>query len=175
MRTGISLVLVASFVMGAAFLNGCSKPAQEKSAQKQEKAGDEDHSGHDHPSEGPHHGQLIELGREEYHAELVHDDEKHLITVYLLDAQAKQAVPIEQSELVINLTAQGKPHQYKLAAAPLEGEASGQSSRFQASDEALAEALDSEGAKGRFNLTINGRPYVGNIEHHDHDDHEHQK
>ena len=32
-------------------------------------------AGHAHPSEGPHGGSLIELGNEEYHAELVHDEQ----------------------------------------------------------------------------------------------------
>ncbi len=43
---------------------------------------------HSHPTEGPHHGTLIELGKEEYHAELVHDDK--MVTIYILDSAAKK-------------------------------------------------------------------------------------
>ena len=48
---------------------------------------------HAHPSEGPHHGTLVELGNEEFHAEVVHDDKS--VTVYVLDAGATKAVPID--------------------------------------------------------------------------------
>ncbi len=72
---------------------------------------------HSHPTEGPHHGTLIELGKEEYHAELVHDDK--MVTIYILDSAAKTAVPIDSLELVINLVHDGKPEQFKLAASPM--------------------------------------------------------
>ncbi len=65
---------------------------------------------HDHPAEGPHHGSLIELGNEEYHAELVHDAEN--VTVYILDSSASTATPIEAPELTINLMHDGKPAQF---------------------------------------------------------------
>lgn len=32
------------------------------------------HAEHAHPSEGPHHGDLVELGNEEFHAEVVHGE-----------------------------------------------------------------------------------------------------
>jgi pyoverdine/dityrosine biosynthesis protein Dit1 len=71
---------------------------------------------HEHPSEGPHHGSLIELGKEEFHAELVHDDKS--VTIYVLDSAAKNFVPADASEVVINVLHDGKPEQLKLAAAP---------------------------------------------------------
>ena len=49
---------------------------------------------HAHPTEGPHHGSLIELGKEDYHAEFVHDDTTDTVTIYILDAAAAKAVPI---------------------------------------------------------------------------------
>ncbi len=76
------------------------------------------HAGHDHPSEGPHGGELIDLGKEEYHAELVHDDATHTITIYVLDGSAKVAMPIEATEMALNLLVDGKPQQFKLPAKP---------------------------------------------------------
>src|SRR3989337_1170847 len=72
---------------------------------------------HAHPSEGPHGGSLIELGAEEYHAELIHDDQAGTVTIYLLDSAAKAAVAIDAPDVTINLTHEGRGEQFKLAAA----------------------------------------------------------
>jgi hypothetical protein len=64
---------------------------------------------HAHPTEGPHHGALIELGREDYHAELVHDDATNTVTIYMLDGAAKDAVAIDAKQLTVNLLVGGKP------------------------------------------------------------------
>jgi len=61
------------------------------------------HAEHAHPGEGPHHGDLVELGNEEYHAEVVHG-EGGSVSVYILDSAAKSAVPIDATELTINIT-----------------------------------------------------------------------
>lgn len=129
------------------------------------------HEDHAHPEEGPHHGHLIELGAEEYHAELTHDDATKTVTVYLLDSSAKKAVAIAETELVVNLVVDGAPRQAKLAAAPQEGDPAGQSSRFSLTDEKLLDALEAPKTTGRINVTIGGKPYTGQIEHHEHDDH----
>ena len=73
---------------------------------------------HAHPTEGPHHGALIELGREDYHAELVHDEAANTVTIYILDGAAKDAVAIEAKQLTLNLLVGGKPQQFQLAAMP---------------------------------------------------------
>ena len=74
------------------------------------------HAGHAHASEGPHHGELIELGNEEYHAELLHDGSS--VTIYVLSGAADQQVAIDATEIVINTTHDGKPEQFQLAAKP---------------------------------------------------------
>lgn len=135
----------------------------------------EKHDDHDHPSEGPHHGELIELGKEEYHAEMVHDDEQHTVTIYMLDSAAKSAVPIEATSLALNLLAGGKPQQYALAAKPLPTDPTGKCSCFVSSDKAMCEALDQKGTTGRLNVTIAGKAFVGKIEAHEHEDEEHKK
>lgn len=128
---------------------------------------------HDHPSEGPHHGGLIELGNEEYHAELVHDDAAGTVTIYILDSSAKTAVPIEASELLINLSHDGEAEQFKLAATPDVRDPLGQSSRFTSTNAELAEDLDHEGAEAQIVVTIMGKQFRGKISHdHDGDDHE---
>ena len=128
------------------------------------------HGAADHPEEGPHKGHLIELGKEEYHAEVTHDEATKTVTIYLLDGAAKKAVPIPAKEIVLNLVVNGKPTQAKLAATPLEGEPAGQSSRFSIVDEAVLEALEAPKTTGKLNVTIAGKPFVGNVEHHEHED-----
>jgi hypothetical protein len=125
---------------------------------------------HDHPSEGPHHGTLIELGKEEFHAELVHDEKT--VTIYILNGAAKSAVPIDSLELVINLLHDGKPEQFKLAAAPDNGDPSGKSSRFVSNDAELAGHIDDDRSSPKLSVSINGKAYRGVISH-DHTSHDH--
>lgn len=137
-------------------------------------AAHDDHEGHDHahPEHGPNGGDLIELGEEEYHAELVHD--AGAVTIDILDSAAKEAVPIEATDVTINLKHDGKPEQFKLAAAPQEGDGEGKSSRFTAEDADLASHLDEEGAGARLMVTIAGKSFNGAIEHHHgHEGHDH--
>lgn len=126
---------------------------------------------HDHPSEGPHHGDLVELGNEEYHAEIVHGTGGE-VTVYILDGKAATAVPIDAAEVTINLTHDGKAEQFKLAASPDSNDPAGKSSRFTLKDEELAGDLDHEGTKAKIAVQIDGKSFSGAIEHH-HEDGEH--
>ena len=68
----IALTVVACFGM-----LGCQEPADSTTGDPPPvsdlpPATVDDHAGHAHPTEGPHGGDLIELGNEEYHAELIH-------------------------------------------------------------------------------------------------------
>jgi hypothetical protein len=147
-------------------LTGCGgKATPPKPANNAEK---EHEHAHAHPTEGPHKGHLIELGEEEYHAELVHDDATKTISVYILDKNVEKAVPIAATELMLNLVVDGKPQQVKLVAAPQAGEPEGQSSLFTATDEAALEALEAPKTTGRLNVKIGEKTYNGAIEHHDH-------
>lgn len=123
---------------------------------------------HAHAEHGPHDGHLIELGSGKYHAEMVHDDASGLVTIYLLGEDAKTAAPIAEESLIINAVVDGKPQSFTLAAKPLEGEPEGQTSRFELADPALLAATDDPKSKARFNVTIAGSPFVGEIEAHDH-------
>lgn len=131
---------------------------------------------HDHAHSAPHGGQLIELGEHQFNAEVVLDEEAHKITVYILDAHAENAYAIEEKELTLNLTIDGKPTQYTLAAVRAEGVTEGKASQFEIIDEALVEEFHHhEGLTGRINLTIDGQPFTIDVKHaehdHDHDDH----
>jgi hypothetical protein len=132
-------------------------------------------TGHDHahPTEGPHGGSLIELGSEEYHAELVHDDAAKTVTIYLLDSAAKVSVPIDAAEIIINLKHDGKGEQFKVAASADTKDPAGKSSRFVSTDAELAEDLDHEDAEPQLAVKINGKQYRGVIKH-DHEGHEHE-
>jgi hypothetical protein len=125
---------------------------------------------HDHPSEGPHHGDLVELGNEEFHAEVVHGD-NGMVSVYLLDSSAKTAVPINAKEITLNLSHKGEAEQFKLPASPVAGDHEGKSSHFSLMNEHLANDLDEEGVTAKLVLLINDKQYTGKIEHH----HDHEK
>jgi hypothetical protein len=128
-----------------------------------------EHEGHSHSTEGPHHGSLIELGSDAYHAELVHDDAAGSVTIYILDSNAEKTVPISSSEVVINITHDNKGDQFKLAAKPEEGDPAGKSARFVSEDKTLLRELDHEHADVQIVITIDGKQLRGNVEHaHDH-------
>ena len=123
---------------------------------------------HAHPTEGPHKGALIELGKEDYHAELVHDDATDTVTIYILDSSATKPVPIAAKQLTLNMRVDGRPQQFLLAAQPHDGDAAGSASAFAASGKRMCQALDSKAASGRLNVEIGGKVYVGNVGGHAH-------
>ncbi len=160
-----------------AILSGCgAEPGTNTSSGgKAETEAVDAHAGHAHPTEGPHHGDLVELGNEEYHAEVVHDEDAGTITIYVLDGAVSKQVPIEATEITINVKHDGQPEQHKLAAVPDATDPSGKSSRFVSNNTELAEHLDEEGAEARLVLTIDGKSFRGVIAHnhdHDHDEHD---
>ena len=126
---------------------------------------------HEHggDSHGPHGGDLIELGKEEYHAELVHDDRAGVVAVYLLDSTAKRGISVPIPEVVLNLLVQERPTQYKLPANPVEGDPAGYSSCFAVRDRALCRMIsESAELSGRLMVVIGGKQYIGKIHHHSH-------
>jgi hypothetical protein len=135
---------------------------------------------HAHASEGPHHGVLIELGDEAYHAELTHTADT--VTVYILDKSAKVAVPVDAEHITINLVADGKPEQFKLMASPEATETANKSSRFVTTSQELVHHLDEPASSPKLIVNIAGTPYRGDIRHdhdagghdaHDHSGHDH--
>ncbi len=160
LRSGVA----AAFLFSLSILAGCGK----EEAKKDDHHDDHKADAHAHAETGPHKGQLIEFGKEEYHGELVHDDAAHKVTIYLLDFAAVKSVAIADPELTVNLVVDGKPAQFKLPAVAQSDDPAGQSSRFELVNEAFCEALDDPKTTGRLNVTIAGKTYSGEVQHGDH-------
>ena len=107
----------------------------------------------------------MELGNEEYHAELVHGDGGE-VSIYILDSKAANSVPIDATEVVINLSHDGQAEQFKLPAVADANDPAGKSSRFMLKDEELASDLDAEGTVAKVVIMIEGKSYSGKIDHH---------
>lgn len=170
--------LVGTSVLLAATGCGSGQNTKPTAPAQAEEHADHDHADHEHAELGPHGGQLIELGDEEYHAELLHDEQTHTVTIYVLDAKAAETVPVSAPEVVIQLNVKGKSQRFALAAVHLDQEKPSQAVCFEAADEELSHALDEQGAKGTLAIDINGQEFTAAIVHqheHQHDhDHEHQ-
>ncbi|QDT16562.1 hypothetical protein [Alienimonas californiensis] len=172
------LAAVLALAVSAAFV-GCAPEEDEPLAMDDAPpALADDHAGHDHgahPTEGLHGGGLIELGDEEYHGELIHDEAAGTVTIYILDAHVEAAVPIDAAEVTVMVVHDGNRESFKLAADPDAGDPEGKSSRFVSSDAELAEHLDHEGETAKLMVKIDGRSYSGDIAHdHDHDGEGHE-
>jgi hypothetical protein len=168
-------------VLGIAVIVGCTDqrspdgPAAKRDAAKDSAKSAADSHAHDHDCDhvekGPHGGQVFELGGD-YHAELVHDEASHRVQIFLLDAAVRDGVAIGEKQIVINAVVAGKPATFELAAAPLDGEGDGRSSRFESNDQALFHAVvEDHDSKSRLRVNIDGKQYVAEIaacEEHDH-------
>ncbi len=173
----VSLVVLAMVVVLS--LNGCGSDSSDThSGQTPEgPSPTAQDPGDVHPTEGPHGGHLIELGNEEYHAELLHDEQAHTVTVHLLDAAGKQPVAAGQPEIMVQLFQDRQFVSYALKAVPKAGDAADTASEFQIVDQALCNILSHEDkVRGRLQVTIDQQPYTGTIEHesHDHEGHDHE-
>jgi hypothetical protein len=132
-----------------------------------------DEAATEHPAEGPHGGYLIELGGGEYHAELLHDESTNTATIHLLDAAGKNPAAILQPEIALQLFQGGQFVKYALKAVQGPEDTAGAASRFEIVDAALCDALlHDDDTRGHLQVTINGKPFTGAIEHDSHgDDH----
>jgi hypothetical protein len=132
-----------------------------------------DHGGaHDHAHDhahGPHGGEIIEIGDEEYHAEYLKTDDG-TVTVYVLDASMKNEVPIAAEEIAIDTKVGDKATTFKLAAVDRSEGDEPKTAKFEVVDKELAGVLValSDGVTATLKLEINGKPYEANIEKVDH-------
>jgi hypothetical protein len=148
-------------------LAGCKPPALPSAPTQQAGGKESAHTGHEHAAHGPHGGELVELGAETYHAELLHD--AHQVTIYILDGSARNSVAIDARELTVNLKHDGKPEQFKLPARPESTDPAGKSSRFELRSDDLARHVDDPAADARLVVMIEGTAYRGSLAHdHDH-------
>lgn len=122
---------------------------------------------HGHPEHGPHGGDLVELGKEAFHAELVHGERG--VAIYVLDGATAKQVAIASEKLVVSLKHEGQIATFDLAADPEGNDPTGKASRFTSTDPKLDQWLDA-GAEGAVVIEIEGKSYTGKLAHdHDHD------
>ena len=159
----LGLLLAALIVAGC----GQQKPADtpkdgDKKAEKKDggKTKDDDH---DH-GPGPHGGTVIEFGK--YHGEFKVDHAKKTATVWILDGNVKNAVPVATDKLLLSIKT--PQFQVDLKADPQEGDPKGKSSRFVATHDNFAKEQEFEGTVSG---TIDGKNYLGDFkeEEHKHD------
>lgn len=128
-----------------------------------------------HAEFGPHKGSLVELGDEEYHAEVVHDEKAGTVTIYLLGSDAKSTVTTDAKEVALNAKVSGKAIQMKLKAAPQKGDKAGTTSCFASKSKELVNLLDNEQVKPSLRVTIAGKTFNGAIAHHHEHEHTNEK
>ncbi|WP_437204755.1 hypothetical protein [Planctomicrobium sp. SH664] len=129
-------------------------------------------AGHDHHHDhGPHGGHIIELG--EHHGEVSFSTDR-VLTLYILGADAKTAVPVADATAALHLHTGTEEKEYALKAAPLEGETDGKTSVFTVTG--LPDSIkDIEDVKGEIILTIAGKSVTAELAHDHHDDHKHEE
>jgi hypothetical protein len=124
---------------------------------------------------GPHDGELIEVGEEEYHGEMIHDDQSGTVTIYVLDKSHEKPVPIAAGTITIKMVINSTPVEFKLAAKPDKDDPAGKSSRFESQDQALGLALDNEQAERELILPIGEKTYHAKFAHFDDEHHHHHE
>ncbi len=116
-------------------------------------------TGHTH--EAPHGGMLVELGDHFAFLELVLDAEVGSLTVYVLDAEAEQAVRIAQPTIGVTFDAPERMTGHALTlearANVLTGETVGDSSQFSVTDAAL-KGISVNGVRIR-EVTVKGQTF----------------
>ncbi len=127
---------------------------------------------HAHPDHGPHNGDLIELGNEEYHLELVHDVKAGTVAFYLLDSTAKKMLAIPAKEILVNVKVAGKGKQYKIPPFPQANDPKDNFSAYGTKDKELIDTLEKHGIEAFVVIEIAGKQYRGKVEHHHHHDHD---
>lgn len=159
--------------------SGCNSKQDYKTVDAVKQASplpDHDH-GHGHSTKGPHGGGIVELGEEEYHAEVVVDHDSESLIVYVLGKDAKTAEPVAATEITI--AREGKDA-LTLKATPEASDGEGKASKFAIVDHDLVHAVMDEGfMHGDLRITIADKPYIGHIDYHldgsSHEGHDHDK
>lgn len=161
-RTGLCLVLVA----GLYSCNG-TKDDSRGFESKDDVVNTAPPEAHEH---GPNGGHILELGQEEYHAEVAIDPTSRKLSVYLLDEHVKGNKPVENGTVTIEAMVDGKATALELTAAPQDGETDGKASRFELAGDKLPGAIaDIEGLTGKLTLKVGEKSLTAEIGHdHDH-------
>ncbi len=155
----IELCFCAILVFSVVGCSGRTKPAAAPAAH--------------HHVHGPHDGELIELGNEEYHAELFNDDEHGVVTIYILDKEGKQPVPITEEAITINMKSGAGVAEFRLPSKPQESDSPGKSSRFESDQKDLRLALDNPEAVRELHVKIDGKTYAEKFPYYEPEQHHH--
>ena len=167
-RRSFELALTAAFAL---VLAGCTDSNSEftEVSHDESEVGHDDHSGHGHGAHGPNGGEIVEVGNEEFHAEVVVDEETHRIDVFVLGSDARTARPIDATEISLSFKHGDEVEDFKLAAAALDGEPKGQSSKFTLTSDELFEELHEHSEGATLSFTAGGESLSGTVTHsHDH-------
>lgn len=120
---------------------------------------------HDHNVKAPHGGVWLELGDEEYHAELLVEAKTNAVTVYLFDREAKSSVAIPAKDVVIKLMHDGEFETFKLKPHSQKADPPKLSSRFVLKDAELVTDLSERKAEGELIVKIRDKTYTVKIDH----------
>lgn len=125
---------------------------------------DADHGHHNHAA--PHGGQVVELGHDHrLHAEIVDDHDNESIAIYMLDGDLKP-LQIDATTISLILIVGDNAETFEAAAQ----ESSNVEEAFFVIDDASAfELIETAGVQGKLRVTIEGQPYSGTFDGHDHD------
>ncbi len=159
----------AMAVFGIA-LAGCDAGSQYKAAKDLPKPAEGDGHSHGEHVHGPHGGDIVELGKEEFHAEFLVDGKSHTVKVYLLGPDAKTAATTDAAEITIAPEGDMPPFVLK----PAEGQPAGKASEFVLADEKIAhDLMDAGFVHGDLKIKIAGTAYNGHLDVHFDGDHAH--
>ena len=153
-RFSLAACLAFGLTFGAC---GCTSQKDYKTVEAVKQAPPLPEHDHGHAAKGPHGGGIVELGEEEYHAEVVVDHDSESLAVYVLGKDP--------------LT---------LKATPQADDGEGKASKFVIVDHDLVHVLMDTGfLHGDLRITIGDKPYLGHVDYHldgsSHEGHDHDK
>jgi hypothetical protein len=127
---------------------------------------------HSHDAHGPHGGQVMALGKEEYHAEFVMDEASGKVTVYLLDKDIKtnKEAASAQETITIEAKSGAESKTYELAAVDRTTGDMPTAQQFELVDKELHGAIETNSAT--IKVTIAGKSFADKISFEGHG-HEH--
>lgn len=164
LQRSLEMTLTVAFAL---VLTGCTggDSAYTEVGHDEPELATEDHSAHGHGSHGPNGGDIVELGNEDFHAEFVVDEAAHRMDVYILGSDAETAKPIEATEISLSFKHGDEVEEFKLAAAPLDGEPEGQSSKFTLADEEAFGELHEHAEGGTLSIAAGEESLTGTVKH----------
>jgi hypothetical protein len=152
MRTRDALLSLIPFLALAACGDKAKDNEHAESAEKE----------HEHVA--PHGGELLELGDEQGHVELKHDDEAGKITMYIYGSSTDKPISVEKPSVTVQ---QKDGNAVELTLVAQDAKADGTAHTWMGEHAALkAEPLD-----GRVRLKIAGKQYQSPLEPPDHKPH----